>query len=89
MTEDRAKKIYDQEMKVEQDYSEYLTGNCVKTFKYFWLLLKYSYTFLAVVKGDSFEDIFEKVKNVIDEHAGPDVWLPNKDRIIWNKNTKQ
>lgn len=26
MTEDRAKKIYDQEMKVEQDYSEYLTG---------------------------------------------------------------
>jgi len=27
MTEDRAKKIYDQEMKVEQDYNEYLTGN--------------------------------------------------------------
>lgn len=26
MTEDRAKKIYDQEIKVEQDYSEYLTG---------------------------------------------------------------
>lgn len=26
MTEDRAKKIYDQEMKVEQDYYEYLTG---------------------------------------------------------------
>ena len=26
MTEDRAKKIYDQEMKVEQDYNEYLTG---------------------------------------------------------------
>lgn len=26
MTEERAKKIYDQEMKVEQDYSEYLTG---------------------------------------------------------------
>lgn len=29
MTEDRAKKIYDQEMKVEQDYSEYLTGKQV------------------------------------------------------------
>lgn len=27
MTEERAKKIYDQEMRVEQDYSEYLTGN--------------------------------------------------------------
>lgn len=26
MTEERAKNIYDQEMKVEQDYSEYLTG---------------------------------------------------------------
>lgn len=39
-------------------------------------------TILAVVKGDSFEDIFEKVKNVIDEHAGPDVWLPNKDHAI-------
>ncbi|XP_026805261.1 disks large homolog 1-like isoform X1 [Rhopalosiphum maidis] len=61
MTEDRAKKIYDQEMKVEQDYNEYLT---------------------AIIKGDSFEDIFEKVKNVIDEHSGPDVWLPNKDLTI-------
>lgn len=29
MTEERAKKIYDQEMKVEQDYSEYLTGNII------------------------------------------------------------
>lgn len=26
MTEERAKKIYDQEIKVEQDYYEYLTG---------------------------------------------------------------
>lgn len=42
----------------------------------------FSFIFLAVVKGDSFEDIFEKVKNVIDEHAGPEVWLPNKDRVI-------
>lgn len=40
------------------------------------------FLFSAVVKGDSFEDIFEKVKSVIDAHAGPDVWLPNKDHII-------
>lgn len=38
--------------------------------------------FTAIVKGDSFEDIFEKVKNVIDEHSGPDVWLPNKGLTI-------
>lgn len=30
MTEDRAKKIYDQEMKVEQDYYEYLTGKQIQ-----------------------------------------------------------
>jgi len=80
MTEERAKKIYDQEMKVEQDYSEYLTG------KQIYIMLKYIYsnfnTFSAIVKGDSFEDIFEKVKNVIEEHAGPDVWLPNKGHSI-------
>lgn len=34
MTEDRAKKIYDQEMKVEQDYCEYLTGKCLTNLKY-------------------------------------------------------
>lgn len=39
MTEDRAKKIYDQEMKVEQDYSEYLTGK-----KYLILITSNSHT---------------------------------------------
>lgn len=34
MTEERAKKIYDQEMKVEQDYYEYLTGKCLTYLKY-------------------------------------------------------
>lgn len=85
MTEERAKKIYDQEMKVEQDYCEYLTGIFLLNI-YLFLVYKskilYFYKFLAVVKGDSFEDIFEKVKSVIDEHSGPDVWLPNKDYTI-------
>lgn len=41
MTEDRAKKIYDQEMKVEQDYYEYLTGNLIKVFNKFPIDKKY------------------------------------------------
>lgn len=35
MTEDRAKKIYDQEMKIEQDYYEYLTGKKILNYFYF------------------------------------------------------
>ena len=37
--------------------------------------------FTAVVQGDSFEDIYEKCKEVISEQAGPIIWVPQKEPV--------
>ncbi|XP_066993776.2 disks large 1 tumor suppressor protein isoform X1 [Anabrus simplex] len=37
--------------------------------------------FTAVVQGDTPEDIYMKVKEVIQEQAGPNIWVPSKDQL--------
>jgi hypothetical protein len=37
--------------------------------------------FSAVIEGDTFEDIYEKVKDVIAEQGGPIIWIPQKDQL--------
>lgn len=37
--------------------------------------------FTAVVQGDTPEDIYLKVKEVIHEQAGPNIWVPSKDQL--------
>ncbi|XP_069705546.1 disks large 1 tumor suppressor protein isoform X5 [Periplaneta americana] len=37
--------------------------------------------FTAVVQGDTPEDIYVKVKEVIQEQAGPTIWVPSKDQL--------
>lgn len=35
----------------------------------------------AMVEGDSFEEIYHKVKAVIEELSGPYIWVPARDRL--------
>ena len=35
----------------------------------------------AVVQGDTPEDIYVKVKDVIQEQSGPTIWVPSKDQL--------
>lgn len=35
--------------------------------------------FTAVVQGETFEEIYEKSKEVIVEQAGPIIWIPQKE----------
>ena len=35
--------------------------------------------FTAVVQGETFEEIYEKCKEVISEQAGPIIWVPQKE----------
>jgi hypothetical protein len=35
----------------------------------------------AVVQGDTPEEIYVKVKEVIQEQAGPTIWVPSKDQL--------
>nr|CAD7408292.1 unnamed protein product [Timema poppensis] len=37
--------------------------------------------FTAVVQGDTPEDIYLKVKEVIQEQSGPTIWVPSKDQL--------
>ncbi len=35
--------------------------------------------FTAVIQGETFEEIYEKCKEVIIEQAGPVIWVPQKE----------
>uniref|UniRef100_H2V1M7 Discs large MAGUK scaffold protein 4 n=1 Tax=Takifugu rubripes TaxID=31033 RepID=H2V1M7_TAKRU len=37
--------------------------------------------FSAVVDGDSFEEVYHKVKKVIEEQSGPYIWIPTRERL--------
>lgn len=36
---------------------------------------------LAVVEGDTPEDIYAKVKDIIKEQSGPTVWVPAREKL--------
>ncbi|XP_059405698.1 disks large homolog 4 isoform X4 [Carassius carassius] len=37
--------------------------------------------FSAIVEGDSFEEVYHKVKTVIEEQSGPYIWIPTRERL--------
>lgn len=37
----------------------------------------------AVVQGDTPEEIYVKVKEVIAEQSGPNIWVPCRDQQLW------
>uniref|UniRef100_A0A3P8YXX9 Disks large homolog 2 n=1 Tax=Esox lucius TaxID=8010 RepID=A0A3P8YXX9_ESOLU len=37
--------------------------------------------FTALVQGDTLEDIYNQCKMVIEEHSGPYIWIPSKEKL--------
>ncbi|XP_041444923.1 disks large homolog 4 isoform X2 [Xenopus laevis] len=37
--------------------------------------------FSAVVEGDSFEEVYHKVKGIIEDLSGPYIWVPSRERL--------
>ncbi|XP_039634307.1 disks large homolog 2 isoform X21 [Perca fluviatilis] len=37
--------------------------------------------FTALVQGDTLEDIYNNCKEVIEEHSGPYIWIPSKEKL--------
>ncbi|KAI1883258.1 hypothetical protein AGOR_G00243360 [Albula goreensis] len=37
--------------------------------------------FTAIVQGDTLEEIYDQVKLIIEEHSGPYVWVPAKEKL--------
>lgn len=79
-TEEQAKKIYDRALRLEQEFGEYFTGELSQFMDLIsWLidLLLFS----AVVQGDTIEDIYSKVKNIVWAQSGPTIWVPSTENL--------
>uniref|UniRef100_A0A8D0DQ63 Disks large homolog 1 n=1 Tax=Salvator merianae TaxID=96440 RepID=A0A8D0DQ63_SALMN len=37
--------------------------------------------FTAIVQGDTLEDVYNLVKQIIEEHSGPYIWVPAKEKL--------
>ena len=44
--------------------------------------------FTAVVVGETLDDIYDKVKQVIHRESGPNIWVPAKDRV-WKQRMER
>ncbi|XP_063750904.1 disks large homolog 2 isoform X19 [Eleginops maclovinus] len=45
------------------------------------LELEFGEFFTALVQGDTLEDIYNHCKQVIEEHSGPYIWIPSKEKL--------
>lgn len=83
-TEEHARKTFERAMKTEQEFAEYFTGKLIYNLCYTSIdnYLSYLFTcFTAIVSGDTPEEIHEQVKKVITDQAGPNIWIPSKEKI--------
>ncbi|XP_048844420.1 disks large homolog 1 isoform X13 [Brienomyrus brachyistius] len=37
--------------------------------------------FTAIIQGDTLEEIYEQVKQIMEEHSGPYIWVPAKEKL--------
>uniref|UniRef100_A0A8C6S0P9 Discs, large homolog 2 (Drosophila) n=1 Tax=Neogobius melanostomus TaxID=47308 RepID=A0A8C6S0P9_9GOBI len=45
------------------------------------LELEFGEFFTALVQGDTLEEVYNQCKLVIEEHAGPYIWIPSKEKL--------
>lgn len=59
--------------------------NCFRPFFFYNIKIpeKSLRLFTAVVQGDTPEEIYAKVKEVISEQSGPNIWVPCRDQQLW------
>ena len=57
------------------------TKACVHAYVVLDVHLFTSLSLLAIVDGDSLQDVYAKVKNVIHEQSGNHMWVPSSENI--------
>lgn len=48
---------------------------------YLWRFIHMFFLFAALVQGETLEDIYTHCKQVIEEHSGPYIWIPSKEKV--------
>lgn len=77
-TDEQAKKTYERALKMEHEFGEYFTG---KNFNIRLLQSFLTVSLTGVVQGDTIEEIYSKVKQLIWSQSGPVIWVPSKESL--------
>lgn len=85
-TYEQANKVFDKAVKLEQDFGEFFTGRVRSRF---WASIGLTVTvrrvfvcaWVAIVQGDSLEEIYNKIKLIIEEQSGPYIWIPSPEKL--------
>jgi disks large protein 1 len=79
MTDEQAKKTFERALKMEHEFGEYFTG---KSSPHLSPIPPTDPRFFqGVVQGDTIEDIYSKVKQLIWSQSGPVIWVPSKESL--------
>lgn len=94
ITEEQARKAFDRATKLEQEFTECFSGEAAAALgagkgtpvggdpcSASGLTACPPLPPPAIVEGDSFEEIYHKVKRVIEDLSGPYIWVPARERL--------
>lgn len=79
MSDEQAKKTHERALKMEHEFGEYFTGK-INKLKSEDVMSKFNFN-SGVVQGDTIEDIYSKVKQLIWGQSGPVIWVPSKESL--------
>lgn len=79
MSDEQAKKTHERALKMEHEFGEYFTGKLIERTRRLRFAKFYSHS--GVVQGDTIEDIYSKVKQLIWGQSGPVIWVPSKESL--------
>lgn len=82
MTDEQAKKTFERALKMEHEFGEYFTGKLLLSENVAEIYFQcFSNGHEGVVQGDTIEDIYSKVKQLIWSQSGPVIWVPSKESL--------
>lgn len=93
LTEEQGRKTFDRAVKLEQEFTEHFTGGwllsrtsgasrCPAEFvSSASVVIKLRVVLAAIVQGDTLEEIYEQVKQIIEEQSGSFIWVQSKEKL--------
>lgn len=88
LTEEQGRKTFDRATKLEQEFTEHFTGEGLGASRLpaefvssALVVVKLRVVLAAIVQGDTLEEIYEQVKQIIEEQSGSFVWVQSKEKL--------
>lgn len=92
LTEEQGRKTFDRATKLEQEFTEHFTGEGLVSrtsgasrrpaeFVSSASVVIELRVLAAIVQGDTLEEIYEQVKQIIEEQSGSFIWVQSKEKL--------